>query len=586
MTKKVKMIAALVLVVVFGIGVLTGYVTYNPVRNIYHSLRKEYEDNRNRGRDFLEQQARFEEIVTGNPNKMTTLMNGQIVKDVRGATGADDVRQIIETDEAVFYANYPEGYALQLPAGATFDFSLGHLFTKVETAEKDMEITISREYSPYDEIDEYFDFYLNRFVLDENYRNENRITLLEFEENASFVGVNANLISARLEEYDGPNTYTYVLLKTGGRTFYRFMFKYEDFDRQREIIDQILMSFFAEKLLGQTVVIQKPFEPVASPVWDEQTLSLYEEMKVPGSKIKWGFYTGRMDTTGIDEKVPEIEAAIDYKFEVLMTYFDIGMDPPIEFMKKAASQGKMIELTMHITSNSNTNMFAHTPMLDIYRGEMDDVIRDAARQLKAIDMPFLLRLNNEMNSDWTSYSGVVNLSDPAIYKEVWRRIYRIFEEEGVHNAIWIFNPNDRNYPPCQWNNYVAYFPGEDVVQMIGVTGYNTGNYYADVFGEQWRDFKDIYAAVKEEYMQYFGQYPWIITEFATSSHGGDKQKWILEMFENISDYENIKIAVWYSNPDMDFRPEYHGQIARPYMLDETPESLDAFRQGLHEYLAR
>jgi hypothetical protein len=191
-----------------------------------------------------------------------------------------------------------------------------------------------------------------------------------------------------------------------------------------------------------------------------------------------------------------------------------------------------------------------------------------------------------MNSDWTNYSGVVNLSDPAIYQEVWRRIYRIFEEEGVQNAVWVFNPNDRNYPPCKWNNYIAYFPGVPYVQMIGVTGYNTGDYYSEVFGEQWREFKDIYDHVQSEYSQYFSRYPWIITEFATSSYGGDKPKWILDMFTHLDDYKNIKIAVWYSNPDMDFRPEYKGKIARPYMLDETPQSLKAFQEGLHAYLVK
>ncbi|MPM33017.1 Endoglucanase H [bioreactor metagenome] len=120
--------------------------------------------------------------------------------------------------------------------------------------------------------------------------------------------------------------------------------------------------------------------------------------------------------------------------------------------------------------------------------------------------------------------------------------------------------------------------------MIGVTGYNTGTYYREVFGEEWRDFEDIYNHIENEYQTYFSNYPWIITEFASSSYGGDKAKWISDMFLHLDKYENIKIAVWYSCPDMDFRPEYEGKIARPYMLDETPETLEAFKEGLHDYL--
>ncbi|MBQ3226805.1 MAG: endoglucanase, partial [Clostridia bacterium] len=187
---------------------------------------------------------------------------------------------------------------------------------------------------------------------------------------------------------------------------------------------------------------------------------------------------------------------------------------------------------------------------------------------------------NEMNTDWTNYSGIINLSDPEIYIGCWQRVYEIFAEEGVDNAIWVFNPNDRNYPPCNWNNYLAYYPGDRYVQMIGVTGYNTGTYFKDVTGEDWRSFTQIYDEVNEAYLPFFSEFPWMITEFASSSIGGNKPMWITNMFENLDRYPNIKAAVWFSAPDMDMRPGYEGKISRPYMLDETPETLAAFGKGL------
>ena len=68
----------------------------------------------------------------------------------------------------------------------------------------------------------------------------------------------------------------------------------------------------------------------------------------------------------------------------------------------------------------------------------------------------------------------------------------------------------------------------------------------------------------------------MITEFASSSIGGDKNAWIRSMFENIGKYRNLKIAVWFSSADYDD----NGQVARPYWLDETPETLETFRNGL------
>ena len=585
MSKGKKTIFALGILLVFGLGVLTGYLTYKPVRDIYHGTLLKIHDMKNRGRDFKETGISLKTAFENQHEEdIISFVNGFESKGFDPQSDMD-IKQVYGFKDCEYLVNYPEGYSMKLPLGSVYDLSHSSLFLKASGG--GFEFTITREYSPYDEIDEYFDYYLNRFNLNENFRRENRLTLLE-EADVILGEYDVNLISVRLEEcpQDYKNVYTYALIKTGGRTFYRIMFKYQDYDSNIEAVKEYIASFKAGKSYGQSKMLRGQSQPDMPQFWSETTKNVYEGIVSHDGKVKWGFYTGKMDTYGIDEKVPQIEREIDYEFDLLMIYFDIGNPPPIEFMKKAAGMGKMVELTCHVTANANTDVYSYTPMLDIYRGLKDNEIRMAARALKEIEMPFIMRLNNEMNSDWTNYSGVVNLSDPQIYIDVWRRIYSIFEQEGVRNAIWTFNPNDRNYPPCNWNNYIAYFPGEQYVQMIGVTGYNTGNYYSAVFGEEWRSFKEIYDHVYSEYSRYFESYPWIITEFATSSHGGDKPGWIREMFTYIDDYENIKMAVWYSNPDMDFREEYRGKIARPYMLDETRESLEAFRDGLKEYLQR
>lgn len=68
----------------------------------------------------------------------------------------------------------------------------------------------------------------------------------------------------------------------------------------------------------------------------------------------------------------------------------------------------------------------------------------------------------------------------------------------------------------------------------------------------------------------------MITEFASSSIGGDKAKWISDMFAALPDYLQIKAAVWFSSAD------YDGETpARPYWLDETDATTDAFKKGVH-----
>jgi hypothetical protein len=246
-------------------------------------------------------------------------------------------------------------------------------------------------------------------------------------------------------------------------------------------------------------------------------------------------------------------------------------------MNRIFSENRLAELTYQMTLNNNEDLYAQSPSLDLYRTGDDERIRTFACAAKAFGKPFLFRLNNEMNSDWTSYGGVNNLMDPDIFVDNWRTVYRIFQEEGVNNAIWIFNPNDRDCPPNGWNSFSAYYPGNEYVHMLGVTGYNNGTYYRER-GLYWRSFETIYDTLVQEYNGIFDAFPWIITEFSSSSHGGDKSKWIQNMFANLKNYPQIKVAVWFNAPDYD--PAKPGVVANPYWLDETPETLAAFKKGL------
>lgn len=57
------------------------------------------------------------------------------------------------------------------------DFTKSPIFVKGES--ENFDVTVSRELSPYDNVDEYKDYYLNRFILNESYQKENKITVKE-----------------------------------------------------------------------------------------------------------------------------------------------------------------------------------------------------------------------------------------------------------------------------------------------------------------------------------------------------------------------------------------------------------------------
>ncbi len=498
--------------------------------------------------------------------------NGVLAVEAPDFSG--DVKKVMKSQDgkAETFTDYPKGYELTFPADMAYDLTLAQY--AVVAKQDGFACTVSVERSPYADVDEYLDFYQNRFYTNEHFREQNGIALLE-DATIDTAGLKTRILTISKENF---GVYTYAYQYTGGQNYMRYLFQSDSFDDDYAAACRaVLDSYKAVQKCGASVSTLKGW-PAANPNWSPATAALYKKYQTK-TDIDWGIFVADVYDTGIKETIPAMEEKIGIPFEVVLMYRQLGTDVPVEALRAAHDDGKIIELTIQVSAANNEDVYGYTPVFDLLQGGMDDDIRRLAAQIKDFGLPILFRLNNEMNSDWTSYCGVVTFSDPEIYKAVWRYVYDMFEAEGVDNCIWVFNPNDNDYPPSNWNNFTRYYPGDGYVHMIGVTGYNTGTYYRHVTGETWREFDEIYGEIDRKYSQYFNWFPWIITEFGSSSVGGDKVQWIDNMFENIGKYENIKVAVWFSYADFDYREGKNGAVSRPYWLDETPDTLAAFARG-------
>ena len=527
----------------------------------------------------------------------TLYVNGEPASGNNTANNSDCLDRVYETAALTRLVAYHDGYQVDLPAGAVFDFS--HAATKITARGNGFDVTLTKEHSPYifitdemteglklyapdfeykDGIDQYIGYYQSRFLLNAVWQENNGVSVSP----AEVIDANGHKGYIFHAVIDGVTTgnfdaYTYVFIKTDIRDFVRIVIKYHSGDTSlRDGIAGLFDNFRSFEPVGQGVS-KTDYFPITDKNRSDETAALYEKISTSGDFL-WGIYTDDVFNSGVGEKIPALEAALEYDFDIVLAYVHSSGEFPSEFMNDNYERGRIVELTYQLTVNNNSDIRGYSPLLDIYKSGDSEAVREFARAAKQFGHPFLFRLCNEMNTDWTNYSGMSNMADPDIFVTVWRTIYRIFEEEGVNNCIWIFNPHDRSYPPSRWNDAVNYYPGNEYVQMIGVTGYNNGTYYTK-WGEEWREFDVIYDKIEAEYGETFGAFPWIITEFASSSYGGDKAAWIDNMFEHIGDFENIKAAVWFSSADYDT----DGTAARPYWLDETDDTLAAFRKGLKKY---
>lgn len=499
----------------------------------------------------------------------------------------NDVREICILRDRSRLTNHSRGFSLEFPADAQYDFTAAEEYIDIKC--KNFTAVVSKEFSTYGDGVEnsrrYVAECINKYILDEKYLKENNITLHQ-NNSENINGYDVQVIALTRTPASGSdveyNTYVYCYVFTESNMFYRIMFRSSEYDG--ELMDEVhktLSSLRTDVAVRGVFDTFTEFKPEIPKDWNLETRELYYDI-VFAENCKWGIYTPRAIEEDKLGDVKALENKINTKFDGVLEYTYLFSEIPLEGMQSAYEDGKFVELTLQTSTVMNLNLNGKNPVFDVIDGQYDEKIREMAGILRDFGHPVLFRLNNEMNSDWTSYSGAACLTDPEIYVQVWQRIYRIFEEEGVDNAIWIFNPNDKSFPPNGYNTSIAYYPGDEYVHMFGITGYNTGTYYDELNGERWRTFDEIYSAITEKYKPVYGEFPWVITEFASSSVGGDKAQWIRDMFRDLKKYPNIKLAFWFNSADYDSRPEFLDNLARPYWFDETPETTKAFAEGLRE----
>ena len=307
--------------------------------------------------------------------------------------------------------------------------------------------------------------------------------------------------------------------------------------------------------------------------WTEETADFYHRYFGEDARLTWGIF--EPGAAGLNyNTLHGYEDFFGYQFPILLNYSEF--QPKLTFaltkrLENAHKEGRVLELTLQTAPKEDgSNM-----MYDVLQGEYDDFLCAYAKAIADFGHPVLFRFGNEMNGDWCPYSGYHTSRDTTIYKEAYRYIYNVFEKAGANrNVIWVWNPNGSDFPAFRWNNALMYYPGDEYVDVVGLTAYNTGTYYAQS-GERWSTFSQLYDGLYAEVCHLFDQ-PLMITEFACAAMGGDKEAWVEDMFAQLDRFDRIKAAVWWDGADYDAQ----GNIARSYVIDETEALMEIFRRHL------
>jgi hypothetical protein len=150
--------------------------------------------------------------------------------------------------------------------------------------------------------------------------------------------------------------------------------------------------------------------------------------------------------------------------------------------------------------------------IDIANGSQDAYIRRFARSVSKFDGTVYIRYAHEMNGFWYPWSW-----DAADYRKAYRRVVRLFREEGAHNARFVWSINANLYEkPAKWmRNLRLYWPGDKYVDALGWTMINFGgtkSYSVASFSTRLRAVHQAFhkpLLVTEANTQYGGRVRWL-----------------------------------------------------------------------------
>ncbi len=99
----------------------------------------------------------------------------------------------------------------------------------------------------------------------------------------------------------------------------------------------------------------------------------------------------------------------------------------------------------------------------------DPHLRTWAKAAAKSGIPVFLRFASEMNGAWVAWHG-----DPTLYKTKWKIVYNVMKEEAP-NVVMVWAPSwAPNDPTDSASSIMAYYPGDDCVDWVGVDFYMWG----------------------------------------------------------------------------------------------------------------
>ncbi len=126
---------------------------------------------------------------------------------------------------------------------------------------------------------------------------------------------------------------------------------------------------------------------------------------------------------------------------------------------------------------SNSHEYEREPVYTLKRiagGRFDADLTRWGRDAAALGVPVIAEYGTEMNGEWFRWNGRWNgrAAGAKRFRAAYRRIIEVTRAAGADNVIWVFHVNHADIPDVRWNRFENYYPGDDVIDWLGVSLYS------------------------------------------------------------------------------------------------------------------
>jgi hypothetical protein len=219
------------------------------------------------------------------------------------------------------------------------------------------------------------------------------------------------------------------------------------------------------------------------------------------------------------------------------TFLDASEDPS-NIMEK-------LEQAWAAKSTPFANIEVSGNTAEVARGELASEIMNLTKSVKAwLDKgegrSLIIAPMQEMNLQESRWG-----CDAANFPTAFRQFVSAFQHVGIDDDTkvrWAFAPNGWTTPACA--SIAPYYPGDDVVDVIGISAYNFG---PNEWDGKYRAPGEIYKYLNE-LRTFAPNKPYLIAQTGTAPVGGDRDAWLREMFAVLSADPNV-VGFLYFNKD-------------------------------------